>query len=57
MREMINETTRTVEDSQTAQALHGLLSLKAPESTSPVQTVKHPLLLNQAKTPLQIVPG
>ena len=29
MREMINEATRTIEDSQTAQALHGLLSLKS----------------------------
>ncbi|XP_013416129.1 uncharacterized protein LOC106177786 [Lingula anatina] len=29
MREMINEACRTIEDSQTAQALHGLLSLKS----------------------------
>jgi len=34
MREMINEATRTIEDSQTAQALHGLLSLKSPEPTA-----------------------
>ena len=33
MRDMINEATRTIEDSQTAQALHGLLSLKQPESS------------------------
>ena len=33
MREMINEATRTIEDSQTAQALHGLLSLKSPETS------------------------
>ncbi|ELT98830.1 hypothetical protein CAPTEDRAFT_226941 [Capitella teleta] len=33
MREMISEATRTIEDSQTAQALHGLLSLKSPESS------------------------
>ena len=32
MREMIHEATRTIEDSQTAQALHGLLSLKQPEA-------------------------
>lgn len=30
---MINEATRTIEDSQTAQALHGLLSLKSPETS------------------------
>ena len=30
MRELITEATRSVEDSQTAQALHGLLSLKSP---------------------------
>ena len=29
MREMITEATRTIEDAQTAQALHGLLSLKS----------------------------
>ena len=34
MREMISEATRTIEDSQTAQALHGLLSLKAPEGST-----------------------
>ena len=34
MREMINEATRTIEDSQTAQALHGLLSLKAETGPS-----------------------
>lgn len=33
MREMISEATRTIEDSQTAQALHGLLSLKDTEGT------------------------
>ncbi len=31
---MINEATRTIEDSQTAQALHGLLSLKADSNSS-----------------------
>ncbi|ESN93199.1 hypothetical protein HELRODRAFT_181120 [Helobdella robusta] len=31
MRELISEASKTVEDSQTAQALHGLLSLKSPE--------------------------
>ena len=31
---MISEATRTIEDSQTAQALHGLLSLKQPEGGS-----------------------
>lgn len=35
MREMISEATRTIEDSQTAQALHGLLSLKSPETSHP----------------------
>lgn len=34
MRELISEASRTIEDSQTAQALHGLLSLKSLESTS-----------------------
>ena len=34
MREMINEATRTIEDSQTAQALHGLLSLKSDSGPS-----------------------
>ena len=34
MREMISDATRTIEDSQTAQALHGLLSLKSPESSN-----------------------
>lgn len=34
MREMISEATRTIEDSQTAQALHGLLSLKADSGPS-----------------------
>ena len=33
MRELISEASKTVEDSQTAQALHGLLSLKSPEAT------------------------
>ena len=33
MREMISEATRTIEDSQTAQALHGLLSLKSELSS------------------------
>ena len=32
MREMITEATRTIEDSQTAQALHGLLSLKSADT-------------------------
>ena len=31
---MINEATRTIEDSQTAQALHGLLSLKSPDTSA-----------------------
>ena len=35
MRELISEATRTVEDSQTAQALHGLLSLKSPADCPP----------------------
>jgi len=35
MRELISEATRTVEDSQTAQALHGLLSLKSPTDCPP----------------------
>jgi len=35
MRELISEATRTVEDSQTAQALHGLLSLKSPADCMP----------------------
>lgn len=34
MREMICEASRTIEDSGTAQALHGLLSLKSLESTT-----------------------
>ena len=34
MRELISEASRTIEDSQTAQALHGLLSLKSPECSS-----------------------
>ncbi len=34
MREMINEATRTIEDSQTAQALHGLLSLNSDSGAS-----------------------
>lgn len=34
MRELISEASKTVEDSQTAQALHGLLSLKSPESSN-----------------------
>lgn len=34
MRELISEASRSIEDSQTAQALHGLLSLKSLESTS-----------------------
>ena len=33
MRDMITEAMRTIEDSQTAQALHGLLSLKSPKAT------------------------
>ena len=36
MRDMISEATRTIEDSQTAQALHGLLSLKQPDGGSAV---------------------
>ena len=31
---MISDATRTIEDSQTAQALHGLLSLKSPETNT-----------------------
>lgn len=31
MRDLIHDTTRSIEDTQTAQALHGLLSLKSPE--------------------------
>ena len=42
MRDMISEATRTIEDSQTAQALHGLLSLKQPDS-SVVDTDPNPL--------------
>jgi len=38
MRELISEATRTVEDSQTAQALHGLLSLKSPADCPPSAT-------------------
>lgn len=38
MRELISEATRTVEDSQTAQALHGLLSLKSPADVAPSAT-------------------
>ena len=38
MRELISEATRTVEDSQTAQALHGLLSLKSPADCPPTTT-------------------
>ena len=38
MRELISEATRTVEDSQTAQALHGLLSLKSPSDCPPSAT-------------------
>ena len=38
MRELISEATRTVEDSQTAQALHGLLSLKSPTDCPPSAT-------------------
>jgi len=38
MRELISEATRTVEDSQTAQALHGLLSLKSPADCTPSAT-------------------
>ena len=34
MREMISEATRTIEDSQTATALHGLLSLKSESGPS-----------------------
>ena len=34
MKELISEASRTVEDSQTAQALHGLLSLKSPERSA-----------------------
>lgn len=34
MREMISEASRTIEDSGTAQALHGLLSLKSLESST-----------------------
>jgi len=38
MRALISEATRTVEDSQTAQALHGLLSLKSPADCPPSAT-------------------
>ena len=51
MREMITEATRTIEDSQTAQALHGLLSLKSPES-SHTNTVALQQALGQ-----QVIPG
>ena len=34
MRELICEATRTIQDSQTQQALHGLLSLQSPDSPS-----------------------
>ena len=43
MRELISEATRTVEDSQTAQALHGLLSLKSP--ADPAQSASQSSLL------------
>ena len=36
MREMISEATRTIEDAQTAQALHGLLSLKSEQSQNEI---------------------
>ena len=54
MREMINEATRTIEDSQTAQALHGLLSLKSDANTSghstPLKSIAQPSIAKKAVT-------
>ena len=55
MREMISEATRTIEDSQTAQALHGLLSLKADSGPS-----SFPALLKavgQQRSPMYATPS
>ncbi len=73
MRDMIHEATRTIEDSQTAQALHGLLSLKSPGSslaisanaapTTIIQTVgplgdiRHVQVQNPGGTPVHVVPS
>ena len=47
MRELISEATRTVEDSQTAQALHGLLSLKSPADCPPTTSSDDLTSLNE----------
>jgi len=53
MRELISEATRTVEDSQTAQALHGLLSLKSPADCSPSATST--LLTSVAELSMEVI--
>jgi len=53
MRELISEATRTVEDSQTAQALHGLLSLKSPADCPPSATST--LLTSVAELSMEVI--
>ena len=53
MRELISEATRTVEDSQTAQALHGLLSLKSPSDCAPSATST--LLTSVAELSMEVI--
>jgi len=53
MRELISEATRTVEDSQTAQALHGLLSLKSPADCPP--TASSTVLTSVGELSLELI--
>jgi len=53
MRELISEATRTVEDSQTAQALHGLLSLKSPADCT--QSATSSLLTSVGKLSMELI--
>ena len=57
---MICEATRTIEDSQTAQALHGLLSLKTPESSnypSMLKTVSQKIITPSQQQTFKILPA